>query len=183
MIFIGVGTNLGDRWAAFSQAFVELERSGMVRVVESSPVYETAPWGVTDQPPYLNAVWRLETALSPLELLRHLQAVETALGRPAAWRMRWGPREIDLDLLAYGERVCTTPELVVPHPWIPHRPFVLGPWKDLAPYFYLPVWQATVADLWARWASSSWGQLVPPPPHLPLPPIRSLKTQPLGQPT
>lgn len=183
MIFLGVGTNVGDRWAAFSQAFLELERTAAIWVVESSPVYETAPWGVADQPPYLNAVWRIETSLEPLALLKNLQAVEAALGRSGVLRVRWGPREIDLDLLAYGERLCATPELVVPHPWIPHRPFVLEPWKDLAPYFYLPVWQATVADLWARWASSSWGQPVNPPPNLPLPPIRSLTTRPLGQPT
>ena len=170
MIYLGAGSNEGDRWEALSKAYQALLASG-VRIVRASPVYETIPWGVTEQPPYLNVVWEVETHLSPQELLRVCQMVENLLGRPRQNRIRWGPRIIDLDLLAYGDIVCETPELTLPHPWIPHRPFVLGPWKDLAPYFYLVPWDATVWQLWQRWAGSFWGVPVTPPvplqAHLP----------------
>lgn len=177
MIYLGVGSNEGDRWAALVQGYRELVAAG-VRVARASPVYETAPWGVADQPPYLNAVWEVETTFSPAELLSVCQAIERRLGRPQQNRMRWGPRVLDLDLLAYGDVVCETPELTLPHPWIPHRPFVLGPWKDLAPYFYLVPWEKTVWQLWQRWAGSSWGALVVPPAplHNQLPPIASPQT-------
>ena len=172
MIYLGVGSNEGNRWEALAYAYRALLSAG-VRVVGSSPVYETIPWGVSEQPPYLNAVWQVETALSPWDLLAVCQAIEDELGRPRQNRMRWGPRVLDLDLLAYGEVVCHSPALMLPHPWIPHRPFVLGPWKDLAPYFYLVPWEKTVWQLWQRWAGSSWGVLARPPDPLrtQLPPI------------
>ncbi len=173
MIFIGIGSNLGERWQNLSQAWQRLEAAD-IRVIASSPVYETAPWGEPDQPPYLNAVWAVESALSPEALLVQLQAIEVALGRPARLRSRWEPRTLDLDLLAYGTETRETPTLTLPHPWIPHRAFVLGPWNDLAPYFYLPKWQATVHELWQRCCSPSWGRRVDPPPLLPWPLIRPL---------
>ncbi|MCX7980947.1 MAG: 2-amino-4-hydroxy-6-hydroxymethyldihydropteridine diphosphokinase [Bacteroidia bacterium] len=175
MIFIGVGSNLGDRWQALSTAWQLLEEAGIV-VIASSPVYETLPWGETDQPLYLNAVWQVATPLSPETLLATLQKIERYLGRPTQLRTRWGARVIDLDILAYGQETRETPTLTLPHPWIPHRAFVLGPWNDLTPYFYLSSWQATVHELWQRCCSSHWGQPVDPPPQLPLPPIRSMPT-------
>jgi 2-amino-4-hydroxy-6-hydroxymethyldihydropteridine diphosphokinase len=156
MIYLGVGSNEGDRWAALVQGYRELVAAG-VRVARASPVYETAPWGVADQPPLPQCRLGGGDDVSPAELLSVCQAIERRLGRPQQNRMRWGPRVLDLDLLAYGEVVCETPELTLPHPWIPHRPFVLGPWKDLAPYFYLVPWEKTVWQLWQRWAGSSWG--------------------------
>lgn len=181
MIFIGVGSNLGNRWAALSEAWRRLESAG-VTVRGSSPVYETHPWGETDQPLYLNAVWEVETDLSPEELLNVLQTIEQLLGRPSRLRTRWGARVIDLDLLAYGMESRSTPYLMLPHPWIPYRAFVLGPWKDLAPYFYIPTWQATVSELWQRCCfSSDWGYRADPPPGLGLPPILSPLTPPAGQ--
>lgn len=182
MIFIGVGSNLGDRWGALSAAWRHLEAAG-VHVRISSPIYETQPWGEPDQPLYLNAVWEVETSLSPEALLDLLQAVEKALGRPAPLRARWGARVIDLDLLAYGIESRHTDRLILPHPWIPYRAFVLGPWNDIAPYFYLPTWEATVGELWARCGAWDWGYRVVPPNHLPLPPIPSPLIPPAGQPT
>ncbi|MCS6895372.1 MAG: 2-amino-4-hydroxy-6-hydroxymethyldihydropteridine diphosphokinase [Bacteroidia bacterium] len=179
MIFIGVGTNLGERWHAISTAWLLLEEQS-VHVVNSSPVYETQPWGDTEQPLYLNAVWEVNTALPPEELLSVLQNVETILGRPQSLRHRWGPRIIDLDLLAYGETTLSTAQLTLPHPWIPYRTFVLGPWKDIAPYFYLPKWNATVLQLWQSCCGSGWGHLVSPPANIPLPPIQLPLTPPAG---
>jgi 2-amino-4-hydroxy-6-hydroxymethyldihydropteridine diphosphokinase len=178
MIYLGVGSNEGDRWAALVQGYRELAAAG-VRVARASPVYETAPWGVADQPPYLNAVWEVETTFSPAELLSVCQAIERRLGRPQQNRMRWGPRVLDLDLLAYGEVVCETPELTLPHPWIPHRPFVLGPWKDLAPYFYLVPWEKKRSGSSGGGGLALRGELLsshPPPLHNQLPPIASPQT-------
>ncbi|MCX8111593.1 MAG: 2-amino-4-hydroxy-6-hydroxymethyldihydropteridine diphosphokinase [Bacteroidia bacterium] len=180
MIFIGVGSNLGDRWFALSEAWAQLEKRG-VRVLRSSPVYETRPWGDTEQPYYLNAVWEVEAPFSPESLLDILQKVEWSLGRPATLRKRWEARVIDLDLLAHGWETRSSARLILPHPWIPHRAFVLGPWNELAPYFYLPKWNATVAELWQRFCTSDWGFRVNPPEGLPLPPIHSVLTPPAGQ--
>lgn len=181
MIFIGVGSNLGDRWNALSESWRRLSGMG-IYVSASSPVYETHPWGETDQPLYLNAVWEVQTDLRPEELMDALLTIERLLGRPGTLRTRWGARVIDLDLLAYGTESRSDPHLMLPHPWIPHRAFVLGPWKDLTPYFYLPKWQATVSELWRRCCfSSDWGYPVSPPPDLMLPPIRSALTPPAGQ--
>lgn len=165
MIFLGVGSNLGDRWAILDRAWQLLEARG-IAVVQASPVYETLPWGEVEQPLYLNAVWAVETSLAPRALLRACQEIEAQLGRPKTLRPKWGARPIDIDILAYGELVCQETDLILPHPWIPHRPFVLGPWKDIAPYFYLVPWQKTVGELWQRWAASSWGQPATPPPTL-----------------
>ncbi|MCX7605974.1 MAG: 2-amino-4-hydroxy-6-hydroxymethyldihydropteridine diphosphokinase [Bacteroidia bacterium] len=182
MIFIGVGSNLGDRWKAFSDAWQYLLSVG-IEVIQSSPIYETYPWGEREQPLYLNAVWQVTTHLSPEALLETLQAIEQSLGRPPSVRPRWGARIIDLDLLAYGAEIRCTPTLTLPHPWIPHRPFVLGPWNDLAPYFYLPPWKATVNELWQRCHSSGWGHRVPPPQGIPLPMTPSKPTQHAGNPS
>lgn len=179
MIYIGVGSNLGDRWAALSEAWQRLEALG-VHIRASSPVYETLPWGEPDQPLYLNAVWEAQTGLAPEELLCVLQAVEQALGRPSFLRSRWGARVIDLDLLAYGGESRSSAKLMLPHPWIPYRAFVLGPWKDLAPYFYLAKWHATVGELWRRSSFSDWGYRVNPPDNLPLPLILSPVIPPPG---
>ncbi|MCS7297051.1 MAG: 2-amino-4-hydroxy-6-hydroxymethyldihydropteridine diphosphokinase [Bacteroidia bacterium] len=181
MIFIGVGSNLGGRWEALMQAWRLLERFG-VRVRGSSPVYETRPWGVANQPFYLNAVWEVQTELSPEALLYLLKKVEEHLGRPSQLSCRWGARIIDLDLLTYGAEERSTPTLMLPHPWIPYRPFVLGPWNDLAPYFYLRKWGATIAELWQRCYAVDWGYRVNPPPSIVLPPILSLPIPPAGRP-
>ncbi|MCX7763649.1 MAG: 2-amino-4-hydroxy-6-hydroxymethyldihydropteridine diphosphokinase [Bacteroidia bacterium] len=179
MIFIGVGSNLGDRWAALTRAWEELERRG-VHVLRSSFVYETQPWGDPHQPLYLNAVWEVETQLCPEELLKVMQAVEWSLGRPQASRRRWGARIIDLDLLAYGGEERSSHYLTLPHPWIPYRAFVLGPWSELAPYFYLRRWHATVGELWQRCYASEWGSRVSPPAGVKLPLILSPLIPPAG---
>jgi 2-amino-4-hydroxy-6-hydroxymethyldihydropteridine diphosphokinase len=147
-VAIGMGANLGDRLEALRRAAMELRPA--LAGMRVSPVYETAPQIVVDQPPFLNAVMVGECELGPFALLDALKAIERRLGRRP--RERYGPREIDLDLLAYGRLALTSERLEVPHPAIPYRRFVLAPWADLTPDWLLPVRGRleTVADLLAR---------------------------------
>lgn len=143
-----MGANLGDRLETLRRAALELRpRLAGLRM---SPVYETAPQIVVNQPTFLNAVLVGECELGPFALLDALQAIERLLGRQR--RERYGPREIDLDLLAYGGLHLTSERLEIPHPSIPDRRFVLAPWADLTPDWLLPVRgrPATVAELLDR---------------------------------
>ncbi|MBI2511534.1 MAG: 2-amino-4-hydroxy-6-hydroxymethyldihydropteridine diphosphokinase [Opitutae bacterium] len=144
--FVGVGANLGDRWATISAALEKLRRTPGVLAVEPSPVFESEPVGILDQPPFLNLVAGLETTLSPEALLRRLLEIERALGRERL--VRWGPRTIDLDLLAYEDETRATPELELPHPRLWERTFVVEPLRALLarPRFAAPRW----AELRAR---------------------------------
>ena len=128
VVYLGLGSNLGDRRRNRADALHRLEP--LVRVEAVSSLYETAPVGPQDQPSFFNAVCRGVTSLQPLDLLRHVQAIERELGRrPSA---HWGPRTIDLDLLLYGDEVIDEPALRVPHPELPNRAFVLVPLSELA---------------------------------------------------
>ena len=128
-IVIALGGNLGDRRETIERSCALLERGG-VRVLCRSRLYWTRPWGVAEQPPFLNAAIAVRTSLRPLELLWRCRAVEAELGRRRA--LHWGPRRIDLDLLVYGSLALQHPELTLPHPMIPRRDFVLAPLIDLA---------------------------------------------------
>ncbi|MGH2731339.1 MAG: 2-amino-4-hydroxy-6-hydroxymethyldihydropteridine diphosphokinase [Actinomycetota bacterium] len=139
--FIGLGSNLGDRMRYLELALGALEARGL-NVVAVSSVYETEPIGPL-QPDFLNAACRVETELSPEDLLGTLKSIEAALGRTP--RQRWGPREIDLDLLLYGDEVIDRPGLSVPHPELTHRPFVLTPLAEIAPGLELPSGEALSA--------------------------------------
>ena len=132
LVYLGVGSNLGDRAANLAAALRGLEGAG-VAVHRCSPLYETEPVGVREQPWFLNVVAEGETALSPTALLTAAKAVERAVGRtPGA---RWGPRVVDVDILLYDDRQVaeTEPWLVIPHPEMWHRRFVLLPLHDLRP--------------------------------------------------
>jgi len=142
-IFLALGSNLGDRAANLEAAIGALAPD--VEVIERSPVYETAPEYVTDQPRFLNMALRGETALDPGSLLRRLKAIETALGRTPT--VRFGPRVIDLDILFYGDEVVRTTDLVVPHPSMAERAFVLRPLADLAPAKRHPATGRTVREM------------------------------------
>lgn len=144
-VFVALGSNLGDRAAQLDAAIGRL--SERVRIDRRSPVYETAPLYVTDQPAFLNVVVSGETELGPASLLAATQAIERALGRVRG--RRFGPRAIDLDILFYGDAVVDTPDLVVPHPRIPERRFVLQPLNDIAPDWRHPVTGQTVAEMLA----------------------------------
>ena len=133
-VFLGIGGNLGDRRATMRSA-VELIRD-VIDDVRVSSLYETAAWGVTDQPSFLNAVVRGQTELPPLDLLDAMQSIENKLGRVRT--QHWGPRAIDIDLLLYGSDVIDEPRLTVPHPYMSQRGFVLRPLADLAAGLTLP---------------------------------------------
>ena len=127
--FVGLGSNVGDRFANLRRAVSALASTEGVTVVRASSVYETDPVGEVKQPDFLNAVVEIDTSLSPRELLELFKSVEEAGGRIP--RTRWGPREIDLDLLIYGQERIDEPGLQVPHPQMGKRPFVLVPLGDV----------------------------------------------------
>ena len=128
---LGLGSNLGDRVRNIDQAITLLTENGAVSVVSRSRRYRTAPWGVTDQDWFVNACVSIKSTLSPRQVLRHCQSVEDAMGRVRT--MRWGPRNIDVDILTFGDLKIYEPDLVIPHPLIAERAFVLIPLKDVAP--------------------------------------------------
>jgi 2-amino-4-hydroxy-6-hydroxymethyldihydropteridine diphosphokinase len=142
--YVGVGTNLGDRWAHLALAARALRACDGVAFLRGSRVYDAAPMGPS-QPRYLNAVVELEAALPPEQLLAALRAVEQAAFRERG--LRWGPRTLDLDLLLYGDHVIRTPSLTVPHPGLIPRRWVLAPLAELCPERIVPGTGATVAEL------------------------------------
>ncbi len=146
--YVGVGSNLGDRWANLASAATFLRRSPRVAVLRGSRVYDTAPVG-PPQPRYLNAVLELETELPPRALHGVLRMGENAAGRRRTGQ-RWGPRTLDLDLLLYGDEVIIDRKLRVPHPELTVRRFVLAPLAELCPDLSVPGIARTVADLLAR---------------------------------
>jgi 2-amino-4-hydroxy-6-hydroxymethyldihydropteridine diphosphokinase len=136
MIYLLLGANLGDRVATLKQA-TNLINDRVGVVVQESALYETAAWGVTNQPSFLNQVLAVETELKPEELLRQTQAIEQELGRVRL--ERWGARVIDIDVLYYDQLVWQTTTLTVPHPYLHQRRFTLVPLADIAPSFVHPI--------------------------------------------
>lgn len=127
--YVGLGSNLGDRFGYLTAAVMRLHALGGVRVTRCSSVYETAPVGLKEQPPFLNMVIEIETSLPPRALLDAMLGVERSLGRVRT--VRWGPRTIDLDLLLYGDVRMRTERLELPHPRMAERAFVLVPLLEL----------------------------------------------------
>ena len=128
--YIGLGSNLGDRAGNIGQAIGLLQKNG-IKVLKTSAVIETAPVGGPPQNKFLNAVVKVETRLSPVELLDHCQAIEQKLGRVRT--VANGPRTIDLDILLYDHLAMDTPQLKIPHPRMFERAFVLEPLKEIEP--------------------------------------------------
>jgi len=145
LAWIGLGANLGRPQRTLEQALMALDALARTRVTAVSPAYWTEPWGVTDQPAFLNAVACLKTEQSPRELLRLMLAIESGLGRQRDG-VRWGPRELDLDLLLFDLQVLDTPDLTLPHPRLHQRAFVLVPLADLVPDLPVPG-RGTVSEL------------------------------------
>lgn len=154
--FIALGSNLGDRKAYLDQALTGLRAQPRVKVLAVSSYLETAPYGPVAQDPFLNAVCQVETTLSPEALLDVMQALEEAAQRKRT--LHWGPRTLDLDLLFYDQAILGTDRLVVPHPDLENRFFVLQPLCELAPHYRHPISHRTMAqlleDLEARTPSS-----------------------------
>jgi 2-amino-4-hydroxy-6-hydroxymethyldihydropteridine diphosphokinase len=131
--FIALGGNVGDVRASFDRAVAMLCDGTAVRLVARSSDYRTAPWGVTDQAPFINAVIEVSTALAPHDLLARAIEVERAIGRERSRERRWGPRTIDLDLIAYDDLTLRGADLTLPHPRLFERAFVLVPLAEIAP--------------------------------------------------
>ena len=136
-VFVGLGSNLGEREPMIRLALEALSRLPGTRLVKASSLYDTEPVGEVDQPNFLNAVAQLDTELTARQLLWNLLLVEKRLGRVRT--QRWGPRTIDLDLLLHGSLVLDEPELTVPHPELTARSFVLVPLVELDPLLVHPV--------------------------------------------
>lgn len=120
---------MGDRYALLCAALTQMQQLPQTQVSAISSIYETAPWGYTEQAPFLNGVAQVHTELTPHELLRQLLEIENRLGRTRT--VRWGPRSIDLDLLLYDDVTCETADLILPHPRLTQRLFVLVPLAEL----------------------------------------------------
>lgn len=142
-IYLALGSNLGNRTDNLAAALAALPP--LVQVLHASPVYETPPWGYTDQPPFLNQVIQAETELSPGRLLNFLKQIEADMGRRVTRRN--GPRPIDLDILFYDDLVLESPGLSIPHPRLRGRGFVLLPLADLAPNLIHPILKKSVIEL------------------------------------
>jgi 2-amino-4-hydroxy-6-hydroxymethyldihydropteridine diphosphokinase len=170
MIVISLGSNVTSRWGSSQstllQALIELQREG-VRVLRSSRLYRTVPYGLTNQPDFTNAVAVIHTSLAPHTLLAMLKSVEARAGRRSSSSVRWGPRALDLDIVDYNHRIlngskcnmqvfncsryCTrrVPKgsLILPHPGMAFRPFVLQPLHEVAPHWHHPVTGLTAMEM------------------------------------
>ena len=128
---IGLGSNIGDKAANIDAAIALLTADGDIRLTKASRKYRSAPWGVLDQDWFVNACILIETRLSARALLARCQRVENEMGRVR--RQKWGPRLIDVDIVTYRDDVISESDLIVPHPLIAERAFVLRPLQDIAP--------------------------------------------------
>ena len=129
--FLALGGNVGDVAQAFRTSLAALRAHDQVKVIQESAIYRTPPWGKTDQPDFLNMAAEIETDLPPHALLDLCLEIERASGRVRD--ERWGPRTIDLDIIAYGDQVIADERLTLPHPHAHERAFVLAPLHDIAP--------------------------------------------------
>jgi 2-amino-4-hydroxy-6-hydroxymethyldihydropteridine diphosphokinase len=145
---IGLGGNVGDVRTTLDRAVAAFCDGDVVRLLARSADYETPPWGVTDQPPFVNLCLRVATALAPKALLQRALAVEAGLGRDRSAGTRWGPRPVDIDILAYDDLALDARDLTLPHPRMKDRAFVLVPLAEIAPNWRVD--GERIADLAAR---------------------------------
>ena len=145
--YLGLGSNLGDREASLTDAMERLAYPPCLTILRTSSIYETAPWGYTEQPDFLNCVLEIRTCLSPACLLRRAEQVEHDVGRQPS--RRYGPRLIDVDILLYGTLTLDLddPNLQIPHPRMDKRAFVLVPLAELAEGLLHPILRRTIGDL------------------------------------
>lgn len=143
IIYLALGSNMDDRLANLKQAIASLPPQMTVK--KKSKVYETPPWGYTDQPKFLNQVLMVATYLDPEPLLRHIKRLEVALGWKASFRN--GPRLIDVDILFYDDLILETPDLILPHPRLHERVFVVLPMMDIAPDLMHPGKKKSIREM------------------------------------
>jgi len=143
IVYLSLGTNIGNRASNLKWALSLLPPQMTVKA--KSKVYETPPWGYTDQDNFLNQAVEATTYLEPKPLLKHIKRLETAMGREASFR--YGPRLIDIDILFYDDEIIETPSVVIPHPHLHERGFVLLPLMDIAPDLIHPVQQKSIREM------------------------------------
>jgi 2-amino-4-hydroxy-6-hydroxymethyldihydropteridine diphosphokinase len=143
-IFLALGSNLGHKAANLKLALLLLQNAGM-QLERVSRMYESPPWGVEEQPSFINLVCRVSSPLLPMAIVERTMDIERKMGRVR--RHKWGPREIDIDLLAYGDTQMASEMLTLPHPHLHERAFVLVPWAEIAPSFPVVGLNQTVNQL------------------------------------
>ena len=144
IVLMSLGSNTGNRLNMLTKALSELEGNGFC-IIDKSKIWETLPWGMTDHPRYLNMCIKAETDICPEEIIITAKNIEKKLGRSKS--TKWGPREIDIDIIAIGELVIETPDLSVPHRHMHERAFVLIPLKEVDPMFRHPVTGKTLEEM------------------------------------
>ncbi len=146
-VYIGIGSNLGDRFYNCKRAIDLLKESG-IKIKKESSIYETEPWGVKEQPVFMNMAVETDTEIAPFELLRVLKNIEKKMGRKETFH--WGPRIIDLDILLYDNLVINNEELNIPHKNMHERYFVLKPLSEIAGDIKHPVLKLNIRELLQR---------------------------------
>ncbi len=154
-VLVGLGTNMGDRYKNIMFGLESLKDLSIDGNITSSPIYETQPWGPIVQEPFLNCVALFETVIEPLILHSELLSIERRAGRNPEY-IRWGPRILDLDILLFGRRVIHTLSLIIPHPRIAQRRFVLVPLCDLVPDYIIPTLNITIREALDKCQDESW---------------------------
>ncbi len=143
-IFLGLGTNMGDRLQNLALANQFLEEN-VGTIIQSSSIYLTEAWGLKDQPAFYNQVIQIDSRLVPMEILERVLQIEKEMGRIR--RQKWDRRIIDIDILFYGREIIQTPKLIVPHPFFQDRNFVMAPMAEIAPEFVHPNLKKSIAEL------------------------------------
>jgi 2-amino-4-hydroxy-6-hydroxymethyldihydropteridine diphosphokinase len=143
LVYFGLGSNLGNRKSNLGEAIRQIGEFAVIK--KTSSIYETEPWGLKDQPKFLNQVILVESTLGPNELLSLVKNIETKMGRKKS--VHFGPRLIDVDILFYDNYMINTPELTIPHPHLIERAFVLVPLDEIAPKLIHPQVQKTIKEL------------------------------------
>jgi len=146
--YLGLGSNMGDKRDNIEKSIMLLSQNPGIEIVLSSKFYETAPVGLKDQPDYINAAIKINTNLNPHDLLAVCLGIEKELLRVRT--IRWGPRTIDIDILIYDDLILNEVDLVLPHPLMHEREFVLSPMMDIAPSLIHPVYKLTIKQLHDR---------------------------------
>ena len=147
VVFIGVGSNLGNREENIKKAILKISELPQTSVLATSSIINTKPIGKRDQPDFLNCIIKIETKYTSNGLLTELQNIESDMGRIR--KEKWGPRVIDLDILFFNDEIIETEDLTIPHPEILNREFILCLMKEIAPKFVHPIEKKTIEELYA----------------------------------
>lgn len=148
IVYLCLGSNLGDRFTLINQAVNLFNLSDDTKIIRTSAIYETEPWGLKEQNWFLNLIVEAKTSLSPEDLLKRCQKIEDLLGLDRINKKHWGERPIDIDILFYEKKIINTKQLTIPHKYLHKRAFVLVPLLELIPNFKHPILEKTITELY-----------------------------------